>query len=82
MRNNYPIRMILKHLCISVMLGIIQSDLISRIHFATLVMFYVVNFSQILMLSRSFFPNFGQNYWKKPWRSKILSDLSSTHYFV
>ena len=30
------------------------------IHFATLVMFYVVKFLPILMLSRSFFPNFGQ----------------------
>ena len=35
------IRMILKHLCLSGMLGIIQSKITLRIYFATLVMFYV-----------------------------------------
>ena len=40
------IRMIPKHLCLSGMVGIIQSKMILRIYFATFVMFYVVNFSQ------------------------------------
>ena len=52
------IRMILKYLCLSGMLGIIQSK--------------ITWFLPILMLSRSFFPNFGQgpfpkNYCKRPW---------------
>ena len=40
------IRISLKHLCLSGMFGKIQSkyNLILRIYFATLVMFYVVNF--------------------------------------
>ena len=39
---------------------LLTGSAVPRIYFATLVMFYVVNFSQILMLNRSFFPNFGQ----------------------
>ena len=69
MRNNDPhqnhyyvwetmthIRMILKYLCFCGMLDIIQSyqnNLILRIYFATLVMFYVVKIRPILMLQGS-----------------------------
>ena len=54
------VRMILNHLCLCGMVGIIQSKITLRIYFATLVMFYVVNFLPFLLLSRSFFSNFGQ----------------------
>ena len=48
------IRMILKHLCLSGMVGIIQSK---RIYFATLAMFYVANFSHFTsILARDLFP--------------------------
>ena len=46
-----------------------------RIYFATLVMFYVVNFVKISMFSRSFIPNFGQ--WPFPTiagKSSVLVD--------
>ena len=36
-----------------------------RIYFATLVTFFVINFSQFWCLSRSFFPNFGQGPFSK-----------------
>ena len=68
------IRMILKHLCLSGMLDIIQSKrtLILRIlYLATLVMFSMLlishNFDAKLIILFQFWPgSFSQNCWKKP----------------
>ena len=72
------IRMIVKHLCLSGTLDIIQSKITWFWGYILLSLFYVVNFSQFWCLSRSFFPNFGLGPFPKiAGKSPVITYLSS-----